>query len=515
MPDRMNRSPCHRAALSARLDPRPRLLQEAAGTARRARAGQPPRSVLTPERARAKGVHAQQTTEHVALHEDIPVLANAVLKEDTRDGQPVTVVKADVAICDIINRNGRFYPRSAYEAANAAAKADLDAGKVWGLMDHPSWWEPYKGSLGKIAARWETLDIEDDREIPDGQGGTRKVAMVVATGVIVPTGVGQDLEALLKGRVAVGISTNAWASTLWKAAREVDPTHYDPDELIPVVQDDLRYLTIDFVSDPSNVGGLATTEDVEDAEDPAPTPTPVPPPTPAAAPGTAHTPKETPMKIHPLMKALSEKHGGKTPEQLKKDHATEYYAVLEQIAEAAAEPVTPATEGAGAAPATPTVTPPVTPPSTTPTPEQFRTLQDTTVKQEGRIAQLEQDLTHSRRDGLVREALLAANLPKVGVRGEGEGAVDMDAAFSDTLLQDARAAKTDEDARALITARIEDRRFMTRHLATQEGAKQGEARTEHLNRDGKGGVTLPTAQDAQRAQEGSASVMEAVGFLGL
>ncbi|MFC6662961.1 hypothetical protein [Deinococcus multiflagellatus] len=322
-----NRSPCTEAATLH--------LMEAAGqaptTARRSL--RPPKSVVTLERVQARGVAEGQKAENVSLHEDVPLRVKARLTEEVRDGVMVTLVKADVAICDIINRNGRYYPRSCYEAANAAAGPDMEDGGLWALMDHPEWWEPVRGSMQKIATKWTGLTIEEGREIewPVGSGTTRKVDMVVAEGEIVDTAVGSDIKGLLKSGIRVGISTNGYGSAVWKKASELDPNYYDPDALIPVVQDDYRYNSIDYVSDPSNIGGRARTEaseafDPDDLDVPAPI-----------------RPQEG--KMHAILKALCEKHG-KTLEQVKKEHAPEYYMALEQIADQAAAasgtPTTPA-----------------------------------------------------------------------------------------------------------------------------------------------------------------------------
>lgn len=158
-----------------------------------------------------------------------------------------TMARVEVATVDIINRNGRYYSRAVYEAANAAAQADLSAGRLWGLLEHPDFWnDGDKGRLEMIALKYESLGIE---------GNT-----VVATAVVVEAPAGQTFKALSDAGVEVGVSTNGYGSAKYLAAKEIDPSYPYPDQLIAVVQDDFRYLTIDLVSDPSNPGGKATTE---------------------------------------------------------------------------------------------------------------------------------------------------------------------------------------------------------------------------------------------------------------
>lgn len=498
-----NRSPCTRMTTR-------RLLE---GTTPQAfRQSQPPKSVTTLERVKARGVTSGQVTSGAALHEDVPMMGRAQLTEMTRDGQTVTMVRADVAICDIINRNGRFYPRSCYEAANAAAQVDMADGGLWALMDHPDWWEPMRGSLGKIATKWTSLAIEDGREIewPVGSGTTRTVAMVVAVGEIVGTAVGADIKALMASGIRVGISTNGYGSGQWLAAKEIDPSYYDPEELIPVVQDDFRYLSIDYVSDPSNLGGRAQTEGTEDD-----TPEPPEAPTPL---------KEGPM--HQILKALCEKHG-KTLEQIKKDHAPEYFAALEQIAEQAsvatatppapAQPATPGNPAPNAPPAAQRESAPVIPVQLPETPgasaAQFQTLERTTLEQSNQIAELQTEIRNNRRDGIVTEALNAAALPSVGVRGEGEGAIDMDATFRNALVQEARAAQDDDAARALVGTAVEDRRHLTRHLPSPT-TTQARSPFDHLNRESRGGVSVPVVPASERVAL-AAPLTEAFSLFGL
>ena len=275
----MNRSPCH--DLTRALAVAPALYLESAP-------------------APAEGNIVRETRR--------PDRANVTLTEATQNGKTVTRFKCVIARVDIINRNGRYYPRSAYQAAIDAAQEDLNNGLLWGLMEHADdWYDPAKGNLNDIAGLYDKVSIEGDD--------------VVGEGIIAETAVGRDLKALLDINVAVGISTACTGSHRWIPAREIDPSFPNGDELIQVMQDDLRFVTIDFVCDPSNPAGRARAAERKQRQTPAP------------------APQEAVM--HPKIKALLEKHGVSTVEELKKIALEEYTATLEAIAKENAAPPAP------------------------------------------------------------------------------------------------------------------------------------------------------------------------------
>jgi len=491
-----NRSPCTKTTTAL-------LLLEAAGAAPQAFADrderllEPPPTVRTPERVAESGVQPKQVSDQVALHETVTLAAKPVLTEATVDGRAVTQVKADVAYCDIINRNGRYYPRSCYEAANAAAQADMADGGLWGLMDHPDWWEPMKGSLGRIAVRYDSLAIEDRQmEYPPGSGVQKTMGVVVATGVIVETAVGIDAKGLLQGGIRVGISTNGFGSVQWVQASELDPNFYDPEALIPVTQDDFRYLSIDLVSDPSNVAGRATTEAHRPpvhahvrpaAQTPPPTVTP-----------PSHTPKEGTM--HEYLKTLMAKFPGKTLEQIKTEQSAEYLAVCEKIA---LESV-PAVAAVPAAVVPPAV---VGTPANPPAQESAGATRNTSLEtafltQQGQITTLERTLLHNNRERMAERALLAANLPQIPLVGEGESAIDLSRSFANDVMEGARNAETDEAAQAFISRKILEQSALTAHLRKQPAAATP-GPFDYLNREGAGGVTVPAGQTSSSDQQGT------------
>ncbi|MFC3833497.1 hypothetical protein [Deinococcus rufus] len=457
------RSPCTLLlTLALGIPPGMTLLQEAADA--------PPRRP-TPEFLRERGVRPGQTDTNVSLHETAMRLTNVRLSEAVEDGRQLTTFKADIAVADVINLNWRYYPRSAYEAANARAARAIEQGKLTALLEHPGWEDAWKGRLDAIAARWTSLGIED-REIewpPDsGQRVTKPV--VFGEGVFIGTPAGDVVRALLAGEVFVGISTNGYSSVEWTRFGDLgidDPTGLlDPDMEVPVTGDDLTYLTIDFVALPANMGGQTTYAEqggfAPPPVRPAAPPTEAPPaePSPVVPPPTPIPPvKEAVM--HPKIKALCEQLG-KTLDQVKAENATEYQAALEAIAE---EQNTLHTEAARV-------------PGMT---AEIGRLQQTVRERDERITVLEGNAVRTTREGLVDAAIAAAHLPALEPYQDGDKTVDLQAEWRSTLVESAVAADSDAAAQVLINAAVSRQAHMLAGRAAsvperqQEGARRPNA----------------------------------------
>ncbi|MFC6663123.1 hypothetical protein [Deinococcus multiflagellatus] len=231
-------------------------------------------------------MHAGQVDKNVALHEQ-PLRLGAVqeISREAVEGtdQELVTFRADIAVCDIINLNWRFYPRSAYEGAIARAQKAMEQGKLTALLEHPGWDDGWKGRLNAIAARWTALSIEE-REIewPPDSGQRVRKPVVSGEGVYTRTEGGALVQTLLQDGVYVGISTNGYSSVKWLTFAELgidDPTGLlDPETPIAVTGDDLTFLTIDFVALPANAIGQVHAESGP-AGGFAPPPTrPAPPP---------------------------------------------------------------------------------------------------------------------------------------------------------------------------------------------------------------------------------------------
>lgn len=392
------------------------------------------------------------------------------------NGQKVTRFKCVIAQVDIINRNGRYYPRSAYQAAIDAAQEDLKEGLLWGLLEHADdWYDPMKGNLYDIAGLYDTLAIEGDN--------------VVGEGVIADTTVGRDLKGLLAIKVAVGISTACTGTAQYKPARELDPNFPDPEARIPVMQDDLRFVTIDFVSDPSNPAGRARAAERRERQQQRP---PTPTPTPSPQEGT----------MHQKLKALLEKYQGKTIDQIKTEHAAEYLEALEAIARESAAPATPPTPAA-----------PVTGADGQVSPEAYRALEQTVVQLRGTVDTLTTANHNAGRDAMVSTALEAARLPSAGTVKHGETEIDLDASFRAELTAGARTAESDDAARAFIDRKIVERRAA---LGIRESAKPKEQVRNGVNLPSSDNSrTVTTAERREQQPEGARLIESARGRSGL
>ncbi|GGL18412.1 hypothetical protein [Deinococcus radiotolerans] len=434
------RSPCLTAALAlgaaASIRPVPpgmTLLQESAPAA-------PPR--VTPELLRERGVTDGQTNTGVSLHERAVHLGKIQTLEAADESDQVPF-KANIAVCDIINLNWRFYPRSAYEGAITRAEADMKVGKLTALVEHPGWDDGWKGRLNSIGARWTKLSIEDmDIEWPPGSGTVARHAVVVGEGLYTRSESGQLIQQLIADGVFVGISTNGYSSVRWKRFGDLgidDPTGLlDPEMEIAVTGDDLTLLTIDFVAMPANAVGQVTAESGGFAPPPTrPQPAPQPAPTPSPAPAPA---QETTVKLHPKITALTTRLG-KSLEQVKADHPAEYQAVLEEIA---TETETTATEAAKV-------------------PGLQAQVSSLTTERDNANQALQTERANGVRESrtrMVDDAITAAKLPTLPPYQEGATSIDLAKQWRDQLVEAAATAPSNEAAQGIVAQQVSVRQHM-------------------------------------------------------
>ncbi|UQN06298.1 hypothetical protein [Deinococcus sp. QL22] len=388
--------------------------------------------------------------------------SHVTLREETRAGKTVTLVDVTVATAGRLNRNQRLYTREVWQKAVDAAQEEIEAGKFWALMEHPEdgWdsWDPLKGRLSNICLRYESLTLDGEQ--------------VKATGILIDTAAGQDLKALLAGGIVVGVSSNGTGSAKYLPAKEVLPDHPDPEAYIAVIQDDFRLLTVDMVSDPSDVSGSARQREQRRHR----------PPTPGPQEGS----------MNPKIKALMEKHGVTTVEALKAKAPAEYTTVLEELMQESLNPPAPR-------------------PNPTPAPESgtmsladYRALESTVVELRGTVNTLTADNLNARRDAIAITALEAARLPSAGKVKHGETEIDLDASFRTELIQTARTAENDDTAKTAVDEKIATRRGV---LGQRESAPVQRPQN---------GLKLPagdnsrTQTEAERIQTGQTRQFESV-----
>lgn len=476
------RSPCLTAALAlgaaALIRPVPpgmTLLQESASTR------------ITPELLRERGVQDGQTNTGVSLHERAVHLGKIQVLE-ALDGSEQVPFRANIAVCDIINLNWRFYPRSAYEGAITRAEADMKVGKLTALVEHPGWDDGWKGRLNSIGARWTKLSIEDmDIEWPPGSGTVARHAVVVGEGLYTRSESGQLIQQLIADGVFVGISTNGYSSVKWKRFGDLgiaDPTGLlDPETEISVTGDDLTFLTIDFVALPANAIGQVTAESggfAPPPERPQPAPQPAPTQSPALAPA-----QETTVKLHPKITALTARLG-KSLEQVKADHPAEYQAVLEEIA---TETETTAVEAAKV-------------------PGLQAQVVNLTTERDNARTELQTERSNGVRESrtrMVDDAIAAANLPVLAPYQEGATTVDLAKQWRDQLVEAAVSATSNEAAQGVVTKEVSLRQHML-----------GARTTESAQRPAPSGPTLPGGDNdnpTQRTTEGASAGLLSNGLI--
>ncbi|MDL2342571.1 hypothetical protein QOL99_00210 [Deinococcus sp. MIMF12] len=442
MPEHLNRSPCT-ALVSGRLR----------------------------ESAAPTGVFA--LSERLA-----PDRGNATLREEKRDGETVTLVDVTVATAGRVNRNLRLYPREVWQAAIDAAQDDLAAGRLWGLLEHPedTWdrWDPLKGRLENIWVLYERLWLDGDT--------------VRATGVLVDDhAAGQTMRALLKRKVAVGISSNGTGSAQYLPAKEIPglADFPDPEQIIAVIQPDFRLLTIDAVSDPSDLSGTARQKET-------------------------HRPKEGSM--NPKLKALLDRFPGLTLEQIKAQHQTEYAATMVAIAEDVTQAPSPGPTPAPQPAQNPAPSPaPAPQPAPSPAPASTHaesTLERNVLALNARLEASERQAFTEKRTNIAITALEAAQLPRAPKVGD----LDLDARFREQVIQVSVAAGSEDEARQLVGQMIEERRVLMGAAATPPRGRPHESAAQRA-----GGVSLPIGNNSAPARqvEGHNPVANVRGSLGL
>lgn len=158
---------------------------------------------------------------------------------EAAEGTGLASVTATLARGNIINRNGRYYSATVLERAATSARDRVENGEITGLMDHPGWEDSAKGKPERIVIRWNRLYMQGDD--------------LMGEGLILDTALGRDLMALKTGGVHLALSTNVYGEWHFDRAENIPAPHDgDEDDLI-VVMDSIELLTVDVVTDPSNV----------------------------------------------------------------------------------------------------------------------------------------------------------------------------------------------------------------------------------------------------------------------
>ncbi len=139
----------------------------------------------------------------------------------TADGKPVRIRCEQMSVADEVNGNGRVYPYETWKREIDKLQEKLAQGRLVGSADHPA---DGRSKIGETSIKWEKLYM-------DGK-------TTVGEGVIVPTAVGKDLEALIRADVVVDVSSRGFGSALERMVNG---------QRALVVQEDFELLTFDAV----------------------------------------------------------------------------------------------------------------------------------------------------------------------------------------------------------------------------------------------------------------------------
>lgn len=131
-------------------------------------------------------------------------------------------IRCIATIADEVNQNGRLYPKAIWE--REIKKANETLARRPGLANHPGG----TSKLENIAILWTEFSLDGNK--------------VIASGNLVPTRIGQDVEAIARSGVEVGVSSRGYGS-IKKETRN--------GQEVAVIQDDYEFVTCDLVCDPS------------------------------------------------------------------------------------------------------------------------------------------------------------------------------------------------------------------------------------------------------------------------
>lgn len=158
-----------------------------------------------------------------------------------QDGQSARKITGVAKQGDKINLNRRYFSVAVLTAMCAAAQDGVKAGELYGLVQHPDFWDGPRGLIENVGIKYDRLWMDGD--------------LLRFEGTVVQTVKGRDLQAVLDAGVRVGMSTNVTGSARYLPAKEVDASWPDPEETIQVVNDDARLITIDAVMGPADLAG--------------------------------------------------------------------------------------------------------------------------------------------------------------------------------------------------------------------------------------------------------------------
>lgn len=166
------------------------------------------------------------------IFEDIEIQE---ITEGSDDGLKLLKIKGTASRGNMFNRNKRMYPTEVLNKVVEKSQSAIKKGKFTGQLDHPSFFGG-GGDLERTAIKFTNMWMEGDDLKFEGN--------------VIPTTPGKELEALLRAKVGIGMSTRGYGTMKphIKADGKEDHTKM-------VIQDDFDLYGVDAVLNESNQYG--------------------------------------------------------------------------------------------------------------------------------------------------------------------------------------------------------------------------------------------------------------------
>lgn len=149
--------------------------------------------------------------------------------EESKSEPGKFIARGEFARSDRATENKRLYPASLWEREISRLNKSLKEMKVYGELDHPM---DGRTQLKRVSHIISDLHMEGD--------------VVIGTAVILDTGEGRNLKAIIDAGGAVGVSSRGFGTTKPNLKGE------------EVVQPDYRLMTFDFVAEPAQQSAYPT-----------------------------------------------------------------------------------------------------------------------------------------------------------------------------------------------------------------------------------------------------------------
>jgi hypothetical protein len=154
---------------------------------------------------------------------------------EDKDGTKLLTIKGTASRGNMFNKNNRMYPTEVLNKVVEKLQPVIKRGSFLGQLDHPGggFFGPGRGDLEAAAIKFTNMWMEGDD--------------MKFTGNVIPTNAGKNLEALLRSKVGIGMSTRGYGTQLPHKKKDGKE---DTTKL--VVQDDFELMGVDAVLTPAN-----------------------------------------------------------------------------------------------------------------------------------------------------------------------------------------------------------------------------------------------------------------------